>query len=57
MEKAGVDAILAASPSNVFYVSDYYRFWRVLSDDEGLGCLKEWRLRRSGINLDMTGPR
>ena len=24
MERAGVDAILAASPSNVFYVSDYY---------------------------------
>ncbi len=24
MERAGVDAILAASPANVFYVSDYY---------------------------------
>jgi Xaa-Pro aminopeptidase len=24
MQRAGVDAILAASPSNVFYVSDYY---------------------------------
>ena len=32
MEKAGVDAILAASPSNVFYVSDYY------STGMQLGC-------------------
>ena len=32
MERAGVDAILAASPSNVFYVSDYY------STGMQLGC-------------------
>lgn len=32
MEKAGVDAILAASPSNVFYISDYY------STGMQLGC-------------------
>ena len=32
MEKAGVDAILAASPANVFYVSDYY------SVGMSLGC-------------------
>ena len=32
MEKAGVDAILAASPANVFYVSDYY------SEGVSLGC-------------------
>jgi len=29
-----------------FYVSDFYRYWHVLSDDEGLKCLKEWRMRR-----------
>ena len=29
-----------------FYVSDFYRYWHVLSDSEGLKCLKEWRLRR-----------
>jgi len=32
MERAGVDAILAASPANVFYVSDYY------SAGTQLGC-------------------
>jgi Xaa-Pro aminopeptidase len=32
MEKAGVDAIVATSPSNVFYVSDYY------STGMQLGC-------------------
>ncbi len=34
-----------------FYVSDFYRYWHVLSDDEGLKCLKEWRLRRFGFDL------
>lgn len=35
-----------------FYVSDFYRYWHVLSDDEGLRCLKEWRLRRSGPDIE-----
>jgi predicted phosphoribosyltransferase len=35
-----------------FYVSDFYRYWHVLSDDEGLKCLREWRLRRSGPNIE-----
>ncbi len=29
-----------------FYVSDYYRYWHVLSDEEGLKCLKEWQVRK-----------
>ncbi len=29
-----------------FYVSDFYRYWHVLSDEEGLKCLKEWQMRR-----------
>ncbi len=29
-----------------FYVSDFYRYWHVLSDDEGLKCLREWQMRR-----------
>ncbi len=29
-----------------FYISDFYRYWHILSDDEGLQCLKEWRMRR-----------
>jgi putative phosphoribosyl transferase len=35
-----------------FYVSDFYRYWHVLSDDEGLKCLKEWRLRRFGPKIE-----
>ena len=29
-----------------FYVSDFYRYWHVLSDEEGLKCLREWQMRR-----------
>ena len=29
-----------------FYVSDFYRYWHVLSDDEGLKVYKDWRMRR-----------
>ena len=29
-----------------FYVSDFYQYWHVLDDNEGLKCLKEWRMRR-----------
>lgn len=35
-----------------FYVSDFYRYWHVLSDDEGLKCLKEWRMRRFMPNIE-----
>jgi len=29
-----------------FYVSDFYRYWNVLSDEEGLECFQEWQKRR-----------
>ena len=29
-----------------FYVSDFYQYWHVLDDNEGLKCIKEWRMRR-----------
>jgi len=29
-----------------FYVSDFYRYWNVLSDKEGLECFQEWQKRR-----------
>ena len=29
-----------------FYVSDFYRYWNVLSDEEGLECFQEWQRRR-----------
>lgn len=34
-----------------FYVSDYYEYWNVLSDDEGQKCLTEWRRRRYESNI------
>lgn len=47
-----ITCITAYTPR--FYVSDSYRYWHVLSDDEGLKCLKEWRMRRS--NPDVKPP-
>ena len=29
-----------------FYISDFYRYWNVLSDKEGLECFQEWQKRR-----------
>ena len=29
-----------------FYISDFYRYWNVLSDKEGLECFQEWQRRR-----------
>ncbi len=40
-----------------FYVSDYYRYWHVLSDEEGLKCLKEWQRRRHSPNIKPSGNR
>ncbi len=28
-----------------FYVSDSYRYWNVLSDEEGVRCFKDWQTR------------
>ena len=35
-----------------FYVSDYYRYWHDITDGEVLHCLKEWRMRRYGPNIE-----
>jgi predicted phosphoribosyltransferase len=35
-----------------FFVSDFYRYWHVFSDDEGLQCLNEWRKRRSAPSVE-----
>ena len=40
-----------------FYVSDFYRYWHVLSDDEGLKCLEEWRMRRFMPNIEPSKDR
>lgn len=44
-----VTVVTAFSPR--FYVSDFYRHWNVLSDAEGLKCLKEWQMRRFRENI------
>ncbi len=28
-----------------FFVSDFYRYWNVLSDEEGVRCFTDWQLR------------
>ena len=34
-----------------FYVSDYYRYWDVLTDEQGVTCFKDWLARRSKERL------
>lgn len=34
-----------------FYVSDFYRSWHDLSDDDIARYIKEWRMRQSSLNL------
>ncbi|MFH1662748.1 MAG: phosphoribosyltransferase family protein [Chloroflexota bacterium] len=29
-----------------FYISDFYSYWNVLGDEEGLKCYKDWQMRR-----------
>ena len=37
---------VATSFAPKFYVSDFYRYWHVLSDDEGIKCYQDWKMRR-----------
>lgn len=37
----------------VFAVADYYRTWYDVTEEEVLQYLKEWRMRRSGIKIDI----
>jgi predicted phosphoribosyltransferase len=41
----------------VFYVSDYYRYWQDITDAEVLQCLKEWRMRRNMPKIDIQVKR
>ncbi|UCG54181.1 MAG: phosphoribosyl transferase [Dehalococcoidia bacterium] len=34
-----------------FYISDFYRYWNVLKDEEGLKCYKDWQMRRHQSNI------
>ncbi len=35
-----------------FYIADFYRYWRDLSDTEVTQCLKEWRMRRFRSDIE-----
>jgi len=36
-----------------FYISDYYKYWADITDDEVIQCLKEWRVRRYQSTLEV----
>ena len=40
-----------------FYVSEYYRYWHEVSDDEAVQCLKEWQMRRFRDIIEPTNTR
>jgi len=44
-----VTVVTAFTPK--FYVSDFYRYWHVLSDEEGLKVFKDWQMRRYQANI------
>ncbi|MCL2150107.1 MAG: phosphoribosyl transferase [Dehalococcoidia bacterium] len=48
VEKLGV-RVVTVSTAHVskFYVADYYRYWDVLTDEQGVKCFKDWQARRS----------
>ncbi len=48
VEKLGVRVITVNTSSVLkFYVSDFYRYWDVLTDEQGVACFKDWQARRS----------
>ena len=44
----------AVGTSPQFYLSDYYRYWHEITDDEVLQCLREWRMRKLGPRINLT---
>ncbi len=44
----------AVGTSPQFYLSDYYRYWHEITDDEVLQCLREWRMRKFGPKIDRS---
>lgn len=46
-----ITCVVGTDPT--FYVSDYYRYWHDVSDEEVLKYLKEWRMRRYESNIDI----
>ena len=47
IEKLSVRVVVVATGyAPRYYVSDFFRYWSVLSDDEGVRCIKDWNERR-----------
>ncbi|MFC1952725.1 phosphoribosyltransferase [Chloroflexota bacterium] len=44
---------IAIGSESKFAVADYYRRWYDLSDNEVLQCLREWRVRRLKLNIEL----
>jgi putative phosphoribosyl transferase len=47
-----VTCTVGTSPQ--FYLSDYYRQWHEITDDEVLQCLREWRMRKYGPRINLN---
>ena len=47
-----VTCTVGTSPQ--FYLSDYYKYWHEITDDEVLHCLREWRTRKFGPRINLT---
>lgn len=48
VEKLGVPVLTVHTASvPKFYVADYYRYWDVLTDEQGVKCFKDWQMRRT----------
>ena len=47
--------VCAMGNSPEFYVSDYYRAWYDVTDNEVLACLKEFSIRRAGGKIKLPG--
>jgi len=54
-----VDQVVTVATGGMsrFYIADYYRYWHALSDEEGLKCLKEYRMRRFAPNIEPSPDR
>ena len=53
VEKLDVRIITVHTASvTKFYVSDYYQYWGVLTDEQGVKCFKDWQARRSQNHTD-----
>ena len=47
-----ITCTIGTSPQ--FYLSDYYKYWNEIGDDEVLQCLREWRMRKFGPKINLT---